>query len=556
LEGEKREKEENLSSSPLLSYSSPSSPTTSKRYAAPAEFAGSFLASPSSKKQFRERLKRFFDSTGVPGKSLEEQGQAFLARAKNEGSTDNNKYWAEDSISSFLEVQIMRFNKGEIAAASIPALLSAIKAFCETHKRDYFLSEIDWQRLSRMLPKAKSHANDRAYSLEEIRKLVRFPDRRIKPMVYVMCSSGIRVGAWENLKWKHVIPKRNDKGELLAAKLIVYDEDGDQYFSFITPEAYNELEEWMKYREECGEKITGNSPLMRDLWRTVDMKRGGGGDNDGGRGKNRSTSKRGGVGRHRKGGRFGLVTMPKPLRIETIEKRLSRALKAQGLRGDLPEGERRHGFKQAHGLRKFFKTTAQAAHMLHANVEYLMGHRESYFRPVEDVIFQDYLKAVDSLTIEDNHKAISQKQLAELEEKRKEDNNFFARKLIEKERELEALHERSKKAVAELLESRLKQFQESIEAKYDRLSAELLRQNERRLKEMNEKEREREMEVLTVLGPEALEEELEEEEAAKRAAAVKIYGDDKGNPIPTFNENIDWSVEEGYDAENLEFTEE
>jgi hypothetical protein len=82
--------------------------------------------------------------------------------------------------------------------------------------------------------------------------------------------------------------------------------------------------------------------------------------------------------------------------------------------------------------------------------------------------------------------------------------------------------EETEKKLAELLDSRLKQFQESIEAKYDRLSAELLSQNEERLKEMNEKKREQEMEVLTVLGPEALEEELEEEEAAKRADAVKM----------------------------------
>ena len=107
--------------------------------------------------------------------------------------------------------------------------------------------------------------------------------------------------------------------------------------------------------------------------------------------------------------------------------------------------------------------------------------------------------------------------------------------------------EETEKKLAELLDSRLKQFQESIEAKYDRLSAELLRQNEGRLKEMNKKQREREMEALTVLGPEALEEEEEEEEAAKRAAAVKIEYD-KGNPISTTHDSIDLSVEEEYDT--------
>jgi hypothetical protein len=102
--------------------------------------------------------------------------------------------------------------------------------------------------------------------------------------------------------------------------------------------------------------------------------------------------------------------------------------------------------------------------------------------------------------------------------------------------------EETENKLAELFESRLKQFQESIEAKYDRLSTELLSQNGGRLKEMNEKEREREMEVLTVLGPEALEEEEEEEEAAKRVAAVRT-DDPLLNDIDYTSEFLDTSEE-------------
>ena len=54
-----------------------------------------------------------------------------------------------------------------------------------------------------------------------------------------------------------------------------------------------------------------------------------------------------------------------------------------------------------------------------------------------------------------------------------------------------------------------------------------------------------------------LEEEVEEEQAVKRAAAVKVNYDDEGNPISTIHDSIDWSVEEEeYHAENLEFSEE
>jgi hypothetical protein len=37
-----------------------------------------------------------------------------------------------------------------------------------------------------------------------------------------MVSSGIRIAAWDYLKWKHIIPIENEKGILIDAKVIVY----------------------------------------------------------------------------------------------------------------------------------------------------------------------------------------------------------------------------------------------------------------------------------------------------------------------------------------------
>jgi hypothetical protein len=80
-----------------------------------------------------------------------------------------------------------------------------------------------------------------------------------------MASSGIRVGAWDNLKWNHILPIIRGDGKLLAAKIKVYADD-DEYTTFITPEAYISLDSWMKYRSACGEQITKDSWVMRDLW--------------------------------------------------------------------------------------------------------------------------------------------------------------------------------------------------------------------------------------------------------------------------------------------------
>ena len=61
-----------------------------------------------------------------------------------------------------------------------------------------------------------------------------------------------------------------------------------------------------------------------------------------------------------------------------------------------------------HGFRKYFKTKAEQSGMKPINVEILMGHSvgisDSYYRPTENELLQDFLKALDALTIsEEKH---------------------------------------------------------------------------------------------------------------------------------------------------------
>ena len=84
-----------------------------------------------------------------------------------------------------------------------------------------------------------------------------YPDWRMKAIVCTMASSGIRLGAWDSLLWEHVTPIIRD-GKLIAAKILVYG-DQEQYFSFLTPEALLELQKWMDFRKDSGERITGKS---------------------------------------------------------------------------------------------------------------------------------------------------------------------------------------------------------------------------------------------------------------------------------------------------------
>ena len=81
-----------------------------------------------------------------------------------------------------------------------------------------------------------------------------------------MVSSGIRLGAWDDLKWRHIQPIKTSKEvEVVASKITVYAGSEDQYFSLITAEAYLAIKEWMDFRIKSDEKVTEESWLMRNL---------------------------------------------------------------------------------------------------------------------------------------------------------------------------------------------------------------------------------------------------------------------------------------------------
>jgi hypothetical protein len=88
-----------------------------------------------------------------------------------------------------------------------------------------------------------------------------------------------------------------------------------------------------------------------------------------------------------------------------IKKLLNIPLWEQGIRTkpQSSHGANRYEFKAAHGLRKWFKTRTEQAGMKPINVELLMGHSlglsDHYYEPTEYELMDDYLKAVDSLTI-------------------------------------------------------------------------------------------------------------------------------------------------------------
>jgi hypothetical protein len=134
---------------------------------------------------------------------------------------------------------------------------------------------------------------------------------------------------------------------------------------------------WMDFRKDSGERITGKSCVMRDLWNT------------------RMCSRRRGF--------TGLANSPVRLKSSGIKRLMEDALWSQGIRKQLEQGKRRQEFQADHGYRKWFKTQCELSGMRSINIELLMGHSigisDSYYRIPEKELLEDYLKSVDFLTI-------------------------------------------------------------------------------------------------------------------------------------------------------------
>jgi hypothetical protein len=64
---------------------------------------------------------------------------------------------------------------------------------------------IEWGLISKGLPRGRASGNDRAPTAEELRRLIG-DDLRLKVIVCIMSACGIRVGAWNYLKVKHITP--------------------------------------------------------------------------------------------------------------------------------------------------------------------------------------------------------------------------------------------------------------------------------------------------------------------------------------------------------------
>jgi len=236
---------------------------------------------------------------------------------------------------------------------AISNILNALKAYYQIN--DIVLNT---RKIGRFMPPQRRIRKDRAYTHEEISKLLEVAELRMRVVILLLASSGIRLGAIPLLRLKN----------LDNYKITVYEDDKEEYFTFCTPECKKAIDSYLDMRLRYGEKLNDNSPLIREEFNL----------------RNQTAIRKA---RHitKKALAFKLDILAKRCGVRTNEVVLS------------------------HGFRKFFSTQLVEAD---AKTEYrwlMEGHRlkgndESYVKPTEKKLYEEHQKAVDNLTIDPSNR--------------------------------------------------------------------------------------------------------------------------------------------------------
>jgi hypothetical protein len=181
----------------------------------------------------------------------------------------------------------------------------------------------------------------------------------------------------------------------------------------------------MDFRKKSGEDVNGESWLMITLWDTN-------------------------------------APASEPIKIETNGLRglVERALRAEGLRKRLDmKRVRHHEFKANHGFCKFFQTNAEPK-MKSLDVMTLMGQdtglAASYNKPTVHMLLEEYLKAVDNLTIDKSR--ISQSVV----EKVSENQQVLVAEMHAKDQEIHELKEQVEE-IRDLYQGLVKTLNEAVD---------------------------------------------------------------------------------------------
>ena len=300
----------------------------------------------------RKLQKQVYYLESFSSKHTMKQYQFHLNRFFDYVGSKSDKVITGDNVIRY----IIAMKKDGLSHAYRNNTLNAIKYYTEMND----LPLLNWKKIHNYLGEATTVNDLRGYTHEEIQKLLEVADARYRAIILTLASTGMRREALTEIKLNDMqyLP------EYKIYKIKIYKGSKQQQICFTTPEAAAAINLHFKLNGKSGEYFHHISPMA----------------------------------------------VSKALRKLNVKSRMRQI--AAGAR----QGQYRESVPSVHGFRKFAITQMKRAKVDTEIRKFLVGHSigvaNRYIEFTEDDLLQEYLKAVDLLTIsEENRLAMKVEQL-------------------------------------------------------------------------------------------------------------------------------------------------
>lgn len=259
---------------------------------------------------------------------------------------------------------------------SMNTKISALRKFYYINYDEDDYEKIRWKKIREFVGEDRGKVEDKPYEYDQIHKLLAVCPRKLRICILAEAQGGVRIGAFHTMKVGD-LTKNQEYG---IYKVKVYPDTSSKYVTYFGPETTAEIDAYLDERKRAGEIITAESPLIRNDYDAHYKK--------------------------------DSVNPAKFISNRTINNAIYEYALKSGIR-TAAHGDKikRTQNMLTHGLRKFFKQQCRRSGIDPIIVEWLIGHRHgeakiginrlvmTYDPVIEEELLQNYLKAVDNLTI-------------------------------------------------------------------------------------------------------------------------------------------------------------
>lgn len=242
---------------------------------------------------------------------------------------------------------------------SVPILMLGLRHFFVMNRIPLY-----WEILRKMYPPKLKSAGFKPWTTEQIKKMLESTtSKRNRAFIHFLASTGARIGVIdENFTMKY-LEEMSDG----CKAVLMYPNENEEYWSFLTPEASDALEEYHQERRKKGEVFDENTPIFR---------------HDYSRGKKIIPMKR-----------SGTISV------------MYRIINSAGL--ERTRVNHHFDIQMDHGFRKRFNTILKLKNEVNSNVaEKLLGHKNGldgvYLKPTREQCFEEFKKAIPELMIDES----------------------------------------------------------------------------------------------------------------------------------------------------------